>query len=86
MSLPLDWVKHLKDPTKREEYIQTLRASQTIIERLTTLLEEYEIAIDKTETSLVEYDSPSWAYKQAHRNGQRSTLKYLSDLLRPLKG
>ena len=83
-NLPIEWTKHIKDAVKKEEFEKTIRASQTIVSRLIELLDEQISGLDKQETSISDYETPSWSEKQAHRNGQRSTLRRLKDLLSPI--
>jgi hypothetical protein len=83
-SIPVDWIKHLPRD-KQAKCEETLRASQTLVERLIEIVQEWETDLNKQETSGDDYTTPAWSHKQADRNGQRRTLKKLIDLLLPLK-
>ena len=75
-----DWIKNL--PAKeQEEFEKTLRHSTTVLTRLQEIVTEKITAIEREENSTVVYDSPSWAYKQAHLNGERSGLTKIKNLL-----
>ena len=73
------WFKGLeeKDKTKLEDL---LRHNTFLLSRLLSVLDEWEKEIENRETSTSDYDSPSWAYKQAHYNGQKSTLSKIKRL------
>lgn len=75
------WTKHLQEPKAKEDFEALLRNSTTIAQRLRQLIEEFETECQSKETSLSEYDTPSWSYKQAHMNGQRSAYTRIKNLL-----
>lgn len=70
---------HVKGEEKQkfeEHFIHVL--STPACERLKTIIVERM----KEEVSLVnDYDTPSWAYRQAHANGLQEGLKFVLDLL-----
>lgn len=81
-ALPTVWTKHLKADSQQREQLETLlRNNSLLFSRLLTLLEEEEKSISLTETSIDDFSDPSWSHKQAFRNGQRSTIKKLKDLI-----
>jgi hypothetical protein len=81
--LSLEWFKDI--PTERkEEFERALRSSTTIVSQLLHLLDTWELDLNAQET-IVDYDTPSWAAKQAHRNGDRARIRKLRDLLSFLK-
>lgn len=80
-NLPVQWTKHLKDQDSRSKMEDTLRASKTALGRLLELVEERESELLRAETSLSDFDDPNWSHKQAFRNGKRSALKDLKELL-----
>lgn len=85
-SLPTPWIRHLKDQSKKEEFEQAVRASSTALNRLYDLVTEKEADIYNHETSaVVDFNDPSWAFKQAFRNGQKSSLKEIRQLLEFIK-
>jgi hypothetical protein len=75
------WTKHLKNASDIDEFEQYIRSSRRLLDRLTEILREQNAYLDGTETSVKDYEDPSWAYKQAFRNGQRSTLKAILKLI-----
>ena len=54
--------------------------NSTLLSLLDEILVDMQEAIVKEETFEDQYKSPSWAYLQAHRNGQKEMLKKLREL------
>lgn len=85
--LPTPWIRHLKDQSKKEEFEAAVKASSTALSRLYDLVLEKEADIYNHETSVTtDFNDPSWAYKQAFRNGQKTSLKEICQLLEFIKG
>lgn len=76
------WTKHLSSDQNKEDFVAAIANSTVALGRLCELITEFETEINSKELSLEEYDSPSWAYKQAHLNGQRSAYKKLKTILK----
>lgn len=77
--LPLVWLNDLKGKEKEDlEYL--LRNNRQLITKLLDILEKYEDEELKQETSQSDYDSPSWGYKQADRNGARRAYRKIRSL------
>lgn len=75
-----DWIKNLpKD--EQEEFEKTLRHSTAVLSRLGVIVDEKLNGLEREENSLQVYDSPSWAFKQAHLNGERAGLTKIKQLL-----
>lgn len=77
------WTKHLTEPEEKERFKSSLYGSKTVLNRLTALLDEMEADLTTSELSAKNYDSPNWAPKQAHVNGQKAqirTIKFLINL------
>jgi hypothetical protein len=86
VGLPAPWVRHLKDQESKQTFEQTVRASVTALSRLYDLLEENERSLLNQETDLEDFNSTDWAFKQAFRNGRKSQIKELKQLLEFIKG
>lgn len=69
------WIKGLtgEDKAKRKKEVLALR---------TTLDEIADILEDNLEEGTPDYDSPSWAYHQADRNGANRKLREVIKFLR----
>lgn len=83
--LSVEWFRGLPEE-KKEGFELALRNSSLALGRLYDLLDEWERDLDSAEAKLDDYDNPSWSHKQAHRNGDRSRIRKLRDLLGFLKG
>lgn len=82
--LPVDWVKHL--PTEeRKKFEDVVRNDTLVLGRLADILEEKLIGLENREASLLDYENPSWAYRQAHMNGLKAGLTNVLKLLAFLK-
>ena len=70
------WFTHLpKD--QQEGFKKQVLSSRDVLERLQKIMED-----KKTEVVLsTDYDNPSWAYKQADRNGYDRALTEVINLL-----
>lgn len=79
--LSIDWTKHIKDDEAKRSFEQSIRGSTVALSRLRDLIRERLKIITSMETRISDYDTPSWSAKQAHRNGQRSALAELEQLL-----
>ena len=78
--ISLEWVRHLPEENK-EEFIKIIKASTTMKDRLTEIVEERLSSIDTQEMSESDFDASNWAEKQAFRNGRKSELRKLLQLL-----
>jgi hypothetical protein len=85
-SLPVVWTKHIQDPEKKKNFEQSVRASTTALGRLLEIIEDEERVLESSSFSLKDFDTPSWAYKQAYINGEKSRLKKLKELIDFIKG
>lgn len=83
--LSLEWTKGC-DPQKKEQLEISIRNSTTALGRLYEIIAEREAELTRAECQVSDYDTPNWAVRQAHRNGERSQLRKLRDLLSFLQG
>lgn len=79
------WTQHLKSEEQKARFLQALRNDTLVLGRLKEVIEEDLAALSRREVRTDSYDSPSWAYQQAHYNGMRQSLMQLQDLLSFLK-
>ncbi len=75
------WTKHLTDQSEKEGFEKSVKSARPVLNRLKDILKEQEKSLDRYELLEGEYDNPAWAHKQAFRNGQRSALIKLLDLV-----
>lgn len=76
-----EWTKHLKDPESKSKFEKTIIASVEVLDRLKEVIKEKEDALDRSETNISVYDTPSWAERQAHKNGNREAFAFLKKLV-----
>lgn len=80
--MPLhEWTKNIEDEKERENFFRLLRNSRSVLNRLGEILREKTAEWESTETAVTTYDQANWAFKQAHRNGQRSMIKHILKLI-----
>lgn len=74
--MKITWFNHLpKD--QQEGFKKQVLSARDVLERLDQILQE-----KKTEVVLsTDYDNPSWAYKQADRNGYDRALTEVINLI-----
>src|SRR5215831_13560135 len=77
----VQWTKHLQDPVEKENFTAQIKNASTVLRRLKDLLDDKEKEIDDSETSFTAYNVPNWDYIQAHKNGYRSCLRHLRELV-----
>jgi hypothetical protein len=71
------WFKDCKTKKEKEAVAQALRSQREGLDRLKEILEP----MLKDTTPAADYDSPSWAYKQADRNGFNRAVTTVLDLI-----
>jgi len=73
------WVSHLKDSKEREDFTNKLLGSRFLLDKLSEIV--YNIVKMESRPSTKDYDSPSWAYLQAHRNGRLEAFEEILKLI-----
>ena len=71
------WFKDCKSKKQKEAVSQVLQSNRESLDRLKEILEP----MLKDTTTAADYDSPSWAYKQADRNGFNRAVTTVLDLI-----
>ena len=79
--LSTEWTKHLKTEAERKEFAASVLNDRLVLDRLSAIIEEKLTGLQSREVSLSEYDTPSWAHKQAHINGVKSGLTAILKML-----
>lgn len=80
MSISVEWF--IDVPADKKQQIEAaLRSSPVLVRQLNKLLDRWENELSAAESRISDYDTPSWGEKQAHRNGDRSRIRKLRDLL-----
>jgi hypothetical protein len=78
--LESEWVRHLKTPKEREDFLKYVRNSKGIIERLHQIVDGYVNELRNKEQN-EDYSSPAWSHLQADRLGQLKSLVKIKRLL-----
>ncbi len=81
-SVPLAWLKNVKDA---DSFGELLRNNTQLFTVFRGILDDMYEELERGESSLEDF-TPEWAYKQAHRNGQRTTLRRLKELTDFIEG
>lgn len=76
-----EWTKHVSDPDEKAKFEQSILSAKEVLDRVKTILNEKLNTLDRSETDIGIYDTPNWAERQAHKNGQRSSLMFLLQLV-----
>lgn len=76
-----EWTKNLTDPEVKVKFQQQIHSAKDVLDRQKVLLEEKLNTLDRSEVDITVYNTPNWAERQAHKNGQRSSLMYLLQLV-----
>jgi hypothetical protein len=71
------WFKECKTKEDKDSVRQTILSNQESLLRLESILE----SLLKETPSQADYDSPSWAYKQADRIGYNRALNQVLDII-----
>ena len=75
------WTAHCKTEHEKAQFEADLRRAKPVLERLQTILDEGEEAIENREVDIKYFESPSWAYLQAYRLGSKAMVKNLKKLI-----
>lgn len=74
------WLKNINDAKQRQAFEQQILADKQILERLDEILSELAQELETKELGLNQFENPNWAYEQAFRNGQRSSIQLMKTL------
>lgn len=75
------WFKICNDESEREELQELLSNNSVIVTKLKEIIESELSASQVSVRS--DYDKPSWAYYQAHKNGEIDMLNKILNILTP---
>jgi hypothetical protein len=72
------WLEGLRDQ-EREERKVLIKGSKKTLDILSKIC--YNMYREAEESSLADYDSPSWAYRQAHINGLKEAYGKIKEIV-----
>lgn len=78
MRLKTEWFKDLP-PSEQENFKKIVFGSQKVLDKLAQIVYNKGIIENRITTS--DYDSPSWAAKQAHLNGKAEAYREIIELI-----
>jgi hypothetical protein len=78
-NLSIQWTKHLKDKGDKDNFIAYVKNSSSLLEVLSSIMEEKLTEATKSKTT--DYESPSWAYRAADLAGYTRALREILDLI-----
>lgn len=79
-TIDIKWTSHLKSVEEQEKFRAYVLSSVGVLKRLADILES---KVDAREVFKEEdYNSPSWAFKQADRNGYVRALREIQQMLK----
>lgn len=76
--MKLEWFSHLSNPKDKESFKKSLLGSKIVLDRLKEIC--YNKINSGEKASVMDYDNPSWAYRQAHLNGYLQAYREISEL------
>lgn len=76
------WTNGLSDSEKEEYkiFLNSMSSNKALV-RLKDIVSRKRLSLEASERNPEIYRDNSWAYKQAHNNGARQSLKFIEDLL-----
>ena len=75
------WTQNLKTQEEKDDFTNQVLNARPVLERLSQILKDKEVALEGSERTQKAYENPNWAYLQAHRNGYYTALQNMTDLL-----
>lgn len=75
------WTKHCKSEEEKEQFTQSLKRAQWVLDHVKVLINGSQEALEASEISPKSYDNANWAYRQAHANGYKQALRDFTKLL-----
>ena len=73
------WFQHIKEKEKQEEFKKSVIGSKIVLDKLKEVC--YTLSKNGERSSLSDYDSPSWALRQADKIGYARALKEIIEIL-----
>lgn len=76
-----NWTNNLKDPDEKARFNKYLLSSRGVLDRQLEIMDGMEKSLNYSELDPNAYECPSWAAKQAHKNGYRQCLQEIRKLI-----
>lgn len=75
------WTENLTNQDEKVKFQAMVKSSVDVLDRLTSILNDEENALTRSELNVSSYDNPNWANKQAYQNGYRACLQVVKKLI-----
>lgn len=73
------WFSHLKTKDEQEEFKKNVLGSKIVLDKLADIV--YNKIKSQERSTVADYDSPSWAYRQADKVGYSRALEEIISIL-----
>lgn len=73
------WFSHLKSTVEQEEFKKSVLGSKIVLDKLHDIV--YNKIKSQEKSTTADYDSPSWAYRQADKVGYTRALEEIITIL-----
>lgn len=73
------WYSHLKTVDEQEEFKKNVLGSKIVLDKLKEIV--YNKSKSQEKSTTADYDSPSWAYRQADKVGYSRALEEIMSIL-----
>jgi hypothetical protein len=77
-NLSSHWFKDCKTQKEKDDFKEYLRNSKGIIDKLLAILQAELDSLEQT--TLIDFDSPSWSHKQAYKEGEKKAFTFVKNL------
>lgn len=76
-----NWANHLKTDQEKQNFLNEVKGSRRVLERLAAMVDELDKAQERIELSAEFYTLPNWKYRQANVNGFRRALNTIKTII-----
>lgn len=77
----IEWYDGATDPAVKEQIDREIVSAKPVLDRIKRITEKKERTLDRQEMNIEVYNMPNWDVRQAHKNGQRSSLDWMKTLV-----
>ena len=77
-----NWTNHLKEDKEKQNFLNEVKSSRRVLERLSTMLDDLDKSQERIELSAEFYTLPNWEYRQSNVNGFRRALNLVKTIIK----
>lgn len=78
----MQWTKDLDRIEDKEQFMESLRLSSHVLDRLAEILEERREGLRRSMENTKYFIMPSWSQRQASALGELRNIQYILDLIK----